>query len=366
MTASGWASPASVLGVVFTFTPLAAICVGLRLWTRISIVRSPGWDDLCIVIAICFTLVDASCQVVKVHYGLGKHASELTPYQTYHIERAFWVATWNYYLGLGFAKLSIVLQCLRIFGRSPRFCIAAYTLGSIIAVFTLWTAFQSIFICWPIPHFWDREVPGKCLPRLALWFFNAAFSIVTDTATVILPMPIVNKLQMRTKERRVVQAVLALGVVICTVSCVRFYGLYAIAVSNDPAHDNPQVAILSNLEASVGIIAACVPTLKGLVTRYSPKICTTRGDSSTDPASVELSAGKSQASYTVLIERGNANRLSRLAGRSVPRACVAETDDSQWDTPRQLSDVSMQDHGEENEIRVVTTVEQSERDRGLE
>lgn len=171
MTASGWASSSSVLGVVFTFTPLAAICVVLRLWTRIAIVRSPGWDDFCVTAAICFTIVDAICQAVKVHYGLGKHGSELSAHQKLHIEKVFWIATWNYFLGLGFAKLSVVLQCLRIFGRNLKFRMAATILGAIIAVridtegaiqqigsqipqvFTIWTFFQSIFICWPIAQY---------------------------------------------------------------------------------------------------------------------------------------------------------------------------------------------------------------------
>ena len=111
---SGWASPEATLGVCFTFTALALIAYSLRMYTRVCIIRQPGWDDLCVSIAMAFTMVDAGAQVFKIKWGLTRHIKDLTPYEIINMEKSHWVAAWNYFFGLGFAKLSIVLQCLRI------------------------------------------------------------------------------------------------------------------------------------------------------------------------------------------------------------------------------------------------------------
>lgn len=67
-------------------------------------------------------------------------------------------------------------------------------------------------------------------------------------------------------------SVFGLGGIICLISIIRFHSLYAIAISDDPSWDNPLAALWAVLEATVGIIASCLPTLKGLVTRYFPNL----------------------------------------------------------------------------------------------
>lgn len=62
MTVSGWASSSATLGVIFTFTPLALICVALRLYTRRTHL---GLDDVCVTAAMLFTANFAICVAVQ-------------------------------------------------------------------------------------------------------------------------------------------------------------------------------------------------------------------------------------------------------------------------------------------------------------
>ena len=62
MTVSGWASSSATLGVIFTFTPLALICVALRLYTRRTHL---GIDDVCVTAAMLFTANFAICVAVQ-------------------------------------------------------------------------------------------------------------------------------------------------------------------------------------------------------------------------------------------------------------------------------------------------------------
>lgn len=200
---------------------------------------------------------------------------------------------------------------------------------------------------------------------LSYRYQSVSHTSVTDfclpPSWLLLNLQPVNGLQMRQKEKRVVQFVPCLGFFVCIVSCVRFYGLYAIAVTKDPSHDNPQVAVLSNVEASVCIIASCVPTLKGLTTRYYPTLFTTQESHSTSRGdSIELGGIKSGAGYTVHVERVGAQRASRLAGRFGSRSGVMEIGDGGWASSQsQLPGAQKANDPEKHEIRVYRSVEQS-------
>lgn len=130
-----------------------------------------------------------NADVRAVRYGMGQHTDTLSDAGLSNLEKSHWVAAWNYFFGLGFAKLSIILQCLRIFAHVPKFRRWAWALLSIqtvsrghglvatyemltlaLQLFTLWTGIQSIFLCYPVEYFWDKTIEGgKCLPRVELW-----------------------------------------------------------------------------------------------------------------------------------------------------------------------------------------------------
>lgn len=61
MKISGHASPEAVLVASFTSTAIAIVTVILRLWTRIVIVRQPGWDDWLAAAALVFLIVFTVC-----------------------------------------------------------------------------------------------------------------------------------------------------------------------------------------------------------------------------------------------------------------------------------------------------------------
>lgn len=76
-------------------------------------------------------------------------------------------------------------------------------------------------------------------------------------------------------------AVFCLGGVTCIVSLLRLQSLYAVSVSEDISWDNPMAALWSNLEVNIGILCACLPTLKTCIVRFFPRIFSSnRGTSS--------------------------------------------------------------------------------------
>ncbi|CAK3899103.1 related to integral membrane [Lecanosticta acicola] len=331
MATSGHASSTSVVGVTVAFTVVAFVVTVLRLITRISIVRKVGLDDLVITLAVLFSIVLTVTMGEQVKYGMGRHDDTISTEDNVKNLVWFWASVWIYYPALCFTKLSILLQYLRIFPeRNVR--IACYALMGLIVAWTLWAFFSALFACQPIRSFWDKSVPASCLNRLAVWFANASFNILTDIMTALLPLPVLNSLNLPKRQKIILMVVFGLGGVTCVISILRLSALYAISKSSDVSWDNPLAAIWSSLEVNVGILCSCLPTLKGLVTRYFPTLFSSRSWSSraagkrhTQALELHGGGGVSHASCTanepeeeVRAPGGRMARLGRKLGGGGP------------------------------------------------
>ena len=172
MADSNHTSGAAVATVIITFTCLAVLVTVLRLYTRFFVVKSHGLDDIFITAAaICSIAVTVTmCEQVK--YGMGRHWENLTGNDKMMLIKWFWASVWIYYCALCLAKVSILLQYLRVF-PTKKFRITAFVLMAIIVGYSLGTMFSAMFICTPVRHFWDRTVDGTCLNETAVWYVLA-------------------------------------------------------------------------------------------------------------------------------------------------------------------------------------------------
>ncbi|KAF2170774.1 hypothetical protein M409DRAFT_51034 [Zasmidium cellare ATCC 36951] len=318
MAASGHAPGSAVVGVTISFTVLAFMATVMRLYTRIGIVRNAGLDDIVITIALALTSVLTVTMCQQVRYGMGRHADTLSNNDNVQSLVWFWASVWVYYVALCFAKLSILLQYLRIFPER-KFRIGCFTLIGVIVGWTFWAFFSALFACWPIRHFWDKSIEGTCLNRLAVCrFSNAAVNIITDVCTAILPLPVLKSLNLPKRQKMVLMVVFGLGGVTCVISILRLSALYVISKSSDVSWDNPLAAIWSSLEVNVGILCSCIPTLKGCITRYFPTLFSSSSYGASNnvrPSTFELAGnhGKSHASCTATVDRDE--RESKRSGR---------------------------------------------------
>lgn len=127
---------------------------------------------------------------------MGTHSASLTAHQIKYSNVWFWVSVWMYYLALLWAKLSILTQYSRIFVRETFRRVNIAVMAAVV-ICSCWTVFSAIFACRPIRYFWEMDKTmhpdGRCLNRLAVWYFNAA------VVRKVIPMskhhlPIVTKL----------------------------------------------------------------------------------------------------------------------------------------------------------------------------
>ncbi|EME48441.1 hypothetical protein DOTSEDRAFT_121192 [Dothistroma septosporum NZE10] len=330
MKASGHASGAAVIATTLTGSILFYIACGLRLYTRIYIVRQPWWDDALIAISVVFvsrhTPILTCTDQATASYGLGKHVEEVPPDRLKTMLFWFWLSIWNYYCAQGFAKLSILLQYQRIFGHVKKFRIACYCVIASVVFYIVWGSFSTAFYCFPASGFWHPEAvaEGKAhcqaqwTVKVPIWFFNAALNMATDIAIAVLPLPVIKSLNLPRKQRISLMFVFGIGGFIIIISIIRLSGLYAIAVSHDPTYDNPLAAIWSATEANLTGLASCLPVLKGMIAKFFPSLIKASYAASNQPY------GNSGQMHSKLSEKG-ARKSAAVWGKKETEINIEET-----------------------------------------
>ena len=84
-----------------------------------------------------------------------------------------------------------------------------------MVVVSLWSASQVLgisFLCVPLQAVWDPRIKGKCFQhQLVMWYVNAIVHIVIDFAIIVMPLPIVWKLQLPLAQKLLLSGIFGLG-----------------------------------------------------------------------------------------------------------------------------------------------------------
>jgi hypothetical protein len=159
--------------------------------------------------------------------GFGKHVWDLEDGDLMHIleyctfspprlkpqsNNPVYIAANAYVVAITLAKISILFLYLRLFEHHPSFRLAAHITIFSTAVATLVLSFVTIFSCYPVAYFWDRDIKGgRCLNIQNVAYAVGALSIVEDLVIVALPFPVLVRLQMSTSKKVGIGVMFVLG-----------------------------------------------------------------------------------------------------------------------------------------------------------
>ncbi|CAG8904116.1 unnamed protein product [Penicillium egyptiacum] len=238
-----------ILGVCLSLTVLMIITVSLRLFLR---ARASRWAAADYVMVVSMS-----------RYGLGLPL-KLRPaadYSTYtkinYAGRPF------YQIGIAGFKASLCLSYLRLIsGTSKRLyriviwiVIAASTLGHIAGALSL------LFNCTPVRRSWNPHVPGKCLPVGGLFYGLAIYTIITDVTIIVLPIPLLLGLNIKTAQKAGVVCLFLLGLFTTICSIMRMTQIQRVAFGDG---NSTMLVLWGTIEFNVGNIVTCIPYLAPL------------------------------------------------------------------------------------------------------
>ncbi|KAJ4388256.1 hypothetical protein N0V85_007746 [Neurospora sp. IMI 360204] len=275
--------------VVTTVTiGLATLFVAARMVSRIGIVRRVGWDDYIIVLAWLIAMFLASTIDTATRHGLGRHDGDIHPQELPRLRMCEYVFSILYNPALMATKTSILVFYLRLAKHTQKVLrMASWAVLVVVNVAGAILTFMNIFQCTPTRAAWDITVESaKCLPLLTEFICSSPVNIVTDLAILALPIPVLTGMRLPPRQKTILILTFTLGIFLTVVDVVRIYylqqavGMVAMNASDDPSaiygqssdfHWNASLSLMwSAVEVNVGIICACIPTLKPLIIRILP------------------------------------------------------------------------------------------------
>ncbi|KAK8158032.1 hypothetical protein BKA80DRAFT_312400 [Phyllosticta citrichinensis] len=210
----------------------------------------------------------------QVHFGAG------APFTPAEETVAFLSGTLNswyayqilYQVDLLFIKLSI-LFFYRTISEHRWFRKTVYTAMAVVGATAISFILTNAFQC---PHTSDAFsmavfIPGKCNDRETMWMAQASINIVTDFFIVLLPMPLLNRLQITRARRVTLMAIFGVGLLALISSILRLVSVVTWTRSEDQAESGGQILVYTNIELNGGIMCASFPAIKALCTTAMAK-----------------------------------------------------------------------------------------------
>ncbi|KAH7053393.1 hypothetical protein B0J12DRAFT_718522 [Macrophomina phaseolina] len=235
----------------------------MRLYTKICVSRSFVIDDACIVLSF----VRRRPLFVLTNFSL-THSLDMWQNE---IQGLIMCASVLYAPAQGFAKFSLLLFYRRL-APFKWFQVAIYIVMFVVFAYTLGIMFSLIFPCRPIVSNWDVTVTGKCISKTGIYIATAVINIATDIALLVLPIPVLARLQMPLLEKAALIAMFSIGSMTCITSIVRLVLLLPMLTDLDQtwAVSIPCVWIL--VEANLVVICGCLPIVRKFARHVAPKL----------------------------------------------------------------------------------------------
>ncbi|KAJ0336118.1 hypothetical protein COL922a_008349 [Colletotrichum nupharicola] len=184
------------------------------------------------------------------------------------------VATLGVTICLG--AISLIVVILRVWARQNT---GALGLDDYLMIVGLTAMIASILsttigfiamvaVCRPVSYTWDKSLDGSCAPTniiTSISYLISVMAIITDWTCAIVPTVVVCGLQMKSRVKASVCAVLALGAIASAATIIRLPYLQYYNVVDDYLHNIANIVLWSIFECGIGIIAGSLPSLRRLL-----------------------------------------------------------------------------------------------------
>ncbi|TVY13291.1 hypothetical protein LARI1_G008772 [Lachnellula arida] len=257
----------TIITVMWLETAIALFFVLLRLWTRVRITRTAGWDDYLIVLSWLMLMPYTLGCTVAATKGFGRHSAELTPTAAISATKSEIIGQTFCIIGIATSKASAAIFLLRITIVLWHKLVLYFLMFAVTVVCVLDALFDFIR-CDPIAHIWNPTIDAKCWVSTegfaSLSIAAGCASAIADFVLAVLPWFILWGLQMKRKEKNLIAASMSLGFLAMVCGIIRAIALKSLNSRSDYSYDTVGLILWSSTELMVTILTATIPTLRPL------------------------------------------------------------------------------------------------------
>jgi len=150
-----------LLAIIWIFTILSSIVVGIKIFTRIRVLNALGWDDFFIFLSSVLIIICTSIFSYDVHLGMGKHATDIQPEQLSQAVKVNYIGNPFGIMAYSLPNISIAILINRLLApnrfRSYGLLALAISQCCIAAVSCVLLFAQAT----PTAYLWNPTLPGK-------------------------------------------------------------------------------------------------------------------------------------------------------------------------------------------------------------
>ncbi|KAK8030029.1 hypothetical protein PG993_011320, partial [Apiospora rasikravindrae] len=263
----------NLLALCSIMIALPTVALSLRLWSNhITYAHRWGWDDFFAVLALPFIIALNGVIIWWIDLGLGKHAATAPEENLAKVPKIIFVGAFLYDCGISLPKFSVLFFYRRIFETTSWWLtIALWTVGAMNAGWLVSALVSTIFQCSPINAAWETVPGSTCIPQWD-WFLGTALpSMIIDLCILIIPMPILLRLQAPLARRVKVGVLFLCGYSVIVISIGR---LVSIAKAGPHLLDDINWTTITYMEwllceGPISLVSVCLPNIFRLFKRAS-------------------------------------------------------------------------------------------------
>ncbi|KAF2726962.1 hypothetical protein EJ04DRAFT_452312 [Polyplosphaeria fusca] len=239
--------------------------VALRLWVRLRITKSAGWDDAFMVLTLVFfTCYCSFILVINVtgFMSIGPTVDSFSEMLSYVLlSEVFYILTTTT------LKISLGLFFLRILSK-PWQVLVFHVILAVSAIYGVFYVFIAIFQCGdPSTLVATVHDTKQCLPTwflLTTGYLYGTINVIADWTFVLIPICILAESNMDRRSKIPVIAVMGLGAIGSVSSILRMIYLRGLLFNGDFLHEAVSATIWATAEPGTGIVAASIAILRPL------------------------------------------------------------------------------------------------------
>ncbi|KAF1814661.1 hypothetical protein P152DRAFT_363961, partial [Eremomyces bilateralis CBS 781.70] len=261
------------------FTTLTLLTLSLRLYVRLRLIKCLYREDHLIVLA-GLGAVGLGAVVAHAHtVGWDRHQWDQRLEWFEASELDMWLVQLFFIVIMAFVKLST----LALYGRmTVGISIPYYKIvnrGMILVMIGWGVGFftATVFGCWPIEMYWKSRSGDECTNEYVRLAVGTIVNIVTDFVVVLMPLPIIWKLQRPMREKIILWILMAVGLIhVRSDVQLRYHLFVPPPLSPTSLLTTPGLGGLAFaytvVECNLAIMCTSIPTLRPLAKKYMPKL----------------------------------------------------------------------------------------------
>lgn len=106
-----------------------------------------------------------------------------------------------YIPALGLSKISLIILYYRLSDMQRKWRITLWGMTAFVVAYMIVLECLFLFTCEPVHKSWYPDIDGRCWSKAPIFMAGVVASMFIDLVLLVMPLPIVLKLQMTSKKR---------------------------------------------------------------------------------------------------------------------------------------------------------------------